>query len=259
MSIMEKFNLKDNVAIVTGGAQGLGKAMATALAQAGSHIVIADIDMKEAQRTANDLQKEGVIEAIAIQVDVTQPEQVEHMVNATMEKFNRIDVLFNNAGIAMHVKIEDMDFHDWSKIMDVNLHSVFLVSKAVGKIMIKQKRGSIINISSMSGIIVNTPQCQAAYNTSKAAVIMLTKSLAAEWAQHNIRVNTIAPGYIKTELTRPFFEGNSEMVKQWVDLTPMKRPGNPEELQGIALYLASDASSFATGGVFVIDGGYTSL
>src|SRR5258708_3428422 len=146
MSIMEKFNLKDNVAIVTGGAQGLGKAMATALAQAGSHIVIADIDMEEAQRTANDLQKEGVIEAIAIQVDVTQPEQVEHMVNATLEKFNRIDVLFNNAGIALHVKIEDMDFHDWSKIMDVNLHSVFLVSKAVGKIMIKQKRGSIINI-----------------------------------------------------------------------------------------------------------------
>ena len=125
--------------------------------------------------------------------------------------------------------------------------------------MIKQKRGSIINISSMSGIIVNTPQCQAAYNTSKAAVIMLTKSLAAEWAQHNIRINTIAPGYMKTELTRPFFEGNSDMVRQWAELTPMKRPGNPEELQGIALYLASDASSFATGGVFVIDGGYTSL
>jgi NAD(P)-dependent dehydrogenase (short-subunit alcohol dehydrogenase family) len=258
MSVMEKFNLKGNVAIVTGGARGLGKAMATALAQAGSNIVIPDIDLKEAQKTANELQKEG-IETLAIQVDVTQPEQVEHMVNVVMEKFNRIDVLFNNAGIVQHVKIEDMDLADWQKTMNVNLNSVFIVSKAVGKIMIQQKRGSIINISSMSGIIVNTPQCQAAYNTSKAAVIMLTKSLAAEWAQHNIRVNTIAPGYMKTELTRPFFEGNSAMVKQWAELTPMKRPGNPEELQGIALYLASDASSFATGGVFVIDGGYTSL
>jgi NAD(P)-dependent dehydrogenase (short-subunit alcohol dehydrogenase family) len=258
MSVMEKFNLKGNVAIVTGGARGLGKAMATALAQAGSNIVIADIDLKEAQKTANELQTEG-IEAIAIQVDVTQPEQVEHMVNVVTEKFNRIDVLFNNAGIVQHVKIEDMELADWQKTMNVNLNSVFIVSKAVGKIMIKQKRGSIINISSMSGIIVNTPQCQAAYNTSKAAVIMLTKSLAAEWAQHNIRVNTIAPGYMKTELTKPFFEGNSEMVRQWAELTPMKRPGIPEELQGIALYLASDASSFATGGVFVIDGGYTSL
>jgi NAD(P)-dependent dehydrogenase (short-subunit alcohol dehydrogenase family) len=258
MSIMEKFSLKANVSIVTGGARGLGKAMATALAQAGSHIVIADIDIQEAQRTANELQKEG-IEAMAIQVDVTQPEQVEQMVHTIMEKFHRIDVLFNNAGIVQHVPIEDMDFSDWQKTMNVNLNSVFIVSKAVGKVMIKQKRGSIINISSMSGIIVNTPQCQAAYNTSKAGVIMLTKSLAAEWAQHNIRVNTIAPGYMKTELTRPFFEGNSDMVKQWAALTPMKRPGTPDELQGIALYLASDASSFATGGVFVIDGGYTAL
>ena len=258
MSIMEKFNLKDNVAIVTGGARGLGKAMATALAQAGSNIVIVDIDLEEAQKTANDLQKEG-IEAIAIKVDVTQPKQIEQMVNTIIEKFGKIDVLFNNAGIALHIKIEDMDLHDWNKIMDININSVFLVSKAVGKIMIKQKRGSIINISSMSGIIVNTPQCQAAYNTSKAAVIMFTKSLAVEWAQHNIRVNTIAPGYMKTELTRPYFEGNSDMVKQWTDLTPMKRPGNPDELGGLAVYLASDASSFATGGVFVIDGGYTLL
>ena len=256
MSIMEKFALNGNVAIVTGGARGLGKAMANALAQAGSNLVIADIDLEEAQKTASELQKEGV-EAIALQADVTQPEQIEQMINVIVEKFGKIDVLINNAGIALHVKLEDMDFHDWSKIMDVNLNSVFLMCKAVGKIMIKQQKGSIINISSMSGIIVNTPQCQAAYNTSKAGVIMLTKSLAVEWAQHNIRVNTIAPGYMKTELTRPFFEGNSDMVKQWIDMTPMKRPGNPPELEGIAVYLASDASSFATGGVFVIDGGYS--
>lgn len=258
MNIMEKFQLKGNVAIVTGGARGLGKAMATALAQAGSHIVIADLDLDEAQKTAHELQNEGV-ETLAIQVDVTKPEQIEQMVNTIVAKFGRIDILFNNAGIAQHVKIEEMDVRDWLKIMDVNLNSVFFVSQAVGRVMIKQKRGSIINISSMSGLIVNTPQGQAAYNTSKAGVIMLTKSLAAEWAQHNIRVNTIAPGYMKTELTRPFFEGNSDMVKLWIDLTPMKRPGNPDELAGIALYLASDASSFTTGGVFVVDGGYTVL
>ena len=161
MSVMEKFNLKGNVAIVTGGARGLGKAMATALAQAGSNIVLVDIDIAEAQKTANELQQEG-IEAMAIQVDVTRPEQVDQMVNAVLEKFNRIDVLFNNAGIVQHVKIEDMDLSDWQKTMNVNLNSVFIVSKAVGKVMIKQKRGSIINISSMSGIIVNTPQSQAA-------------------------------------------------------------------------------------------------
>jgi NAD(P)-dependent dehydrogenase (short-subunit alcohol dehydrogenase family) len=131
------------------------------------------------------------------------------------------------------------------------------MSQAVGRIMIKQNRGSIINISSMSGIIVNTPQCQCAYNTSKAGVIMLTKSLAAEWAQYNIRVNAIAPGYMKTELTRPYFEGDSEMVKRWMDLSPMKRPGNPCELAGAALYLASSASSFVTGSVMTVDGGYT--
>lgn len=258
MNVMDKFQLQNAVAIVTGGARGLGKAMATALAQAGAHIVIADKDLAEAQTTAHDLQQEGR-EAIAIQVDVTQEAQIEQMVAQVMEKFGKIDVLVNNAGIALHVKLEDMEAQDWFNIMNVNLNSVFLMSKAVGRIMIQQQRGSIINISSMSGIIVNTPQCQAAYNTSKAGVIMLTKSLAVEWAQHHIRVNTIAPGYMKTELTRPFFEGNSTMVQQWLDTTPMKRPGTPDELAGIAVYLASDASSFATGGVFVIDGGYSAV
>ena len=143
--------------------------------------------------------------------------------------------------------------------MDVNLNAVFLASIGVGLVMIGQKKGSIINISSMSGLIVNVPLNQAAYNTSKAGVIMLTKSLAVEWAKYNIRVNTIAPGYMRTEMTRAGVEENGETVKTWIDLTPMKRLGTPEDLQGIALYLASDASSFATGGVFTIDGGYTAI
>ena len=258
MSIMDKFQLKGNVALVTGGARGLGKAMATAFAEANAHIVIADRNLEEAQKTANDLQKEGR-ETMAIQVDVTQPEQVEQMVHAIVEKFHKIDVLLNNAGIPMVVNIEDMEFSDWQRIMDVNLNGVFLVSQAVGRIMIQQRKGSIINISSMSGIIVNTPLNQAAYNTSKAGVIMFTKSLAVEWAKYNIRVNTITPGYMKTEMTRAVVEEDGETVREWIDLTPMKRLGTPDELQGIALYLASDASSFATGGVFTVDGGYTAL
>lgn len=256
MHVMEKFSLKGHVSIITGGAIGLGKAMATALAQAGSNIVIADLNLETAEQTAKELQQEG-IQAIAVRTDVTNEQDVDAMVEATLTRFGKIDVLFNNAGICMHIKAEEMSFDDWYKVINVNLNSVFLVSKAVGKVMIRQKKGSIVNISSMTGVLVPIPQCQVSYNASKAGVIMVTKSLAVEWAQHNIRVNTIAPGFMKTELTRPFFEGNSDMTKSWMELTPMGRPGIPDELGPLAVYLASDASSFATGGVFVIDGGYT--
>lgn len=189
--------------------------------------------------------------------DVTSPEDAQSVVVNVMERFGRIDVLINNAGIVKLVKAEDMDLQDWNTVINVNLNGVFIMSQAVGKVMIGHRKGSIINISSMSGLIVNIPQSQSAYNASKAGVIMLTKSLASEWARHNIRVNTIAPGYMKTDLTAPYFNENGEMVQRWMDLSPMGRPGNPDELGGIALYLASDASSFATGAVFVIDGGYT--
>ncbi len=256
MSVMDKFDLRGRCSIVTGAAMGLGKAMAEALAEAGSDIVIADINMEAAEATAAELSRIGT-RVTAMRCDVTNPDQAEQLSESVLETFGRIDVLINNAGIAKHVKIEDMKIEDWRTIMDVNLNSVFIMSQIVGRVMIRQKRGSIINIASMSGLIVNTPQCQCAYNVSKAGVIMLTKSLASEWAEHGIRVNSIAPGYMKTELTRPYFEGNGEMVQRWMDLSPMKRPGTPDELQGIALYLASDSSSFVTGAVFSIDGGYT--
>jgi len=256
MGVMDRFDLEGRCSIVTGAAMGLGKAMAEALAEAGSDIVIADINMEAAEATAAELSRIGT-RVTAMRCDVTNPDQAEQLVLSVLEAFGRIDVLVNNAGIAKHVKIEDMKIEDWRTIMDVNLNSVFIMSQIVGRVMIRQKKGSIINIASMSGLIVNTPQCQCAYNVSKAGVIMLTKSLASEWAEHGIRVNSIAPGYMKTELTRPYFEGNGEMVQRWMDLSPMKRPGTPDELQGIALYLASDSSSFVTGAVFSIDGGYT--
>jgi len=256
MGVMDRFDLEGRCSIVTGAAMGLGKAMAEALAEAGSDIVIADINMEAAEATAAELSRIGT-RVTAMRCDVTNPDQAEQLSESVLETFGRIDVLINNAGIAKHVKIEDMKIEDWRTIMDVNLNSVFIMSQVVGRVMIRQKKGSIINIASMSGLIVNTPQCQCAYNVSKAGVIMLTKSLASEWAEHGIRVNSIAPGYMKTELTRPYFEGNGEMVQRWMDLSPMKRPGTPDELQGIALYLASDSSSFVTGAVFSIDGGYT--
>jgi NAD(P)-dependent dehydrogenase (short-subunit alcohol dehydrogenase family) len=256
MSVMDRFSLKGKVSVVTGAATGLGKTMAAALAQAGSDIVIADVNVAQAEKTAGEIKKENT-EVLVVGMDVTREDDVFHMVETVTGKFGRIDVLINNAGIAVQEKAEDMSLEVWRKVTGVNLDGVFLVSREVGKVMIRQKAGSIINISSMSGIISNTPQCQCSYNASKAGVIMLTKSLAGEWAKHNIKVNTIAPGYMKTKLTKRFFEEGGDIIKKWMGMSPMGRPGEPHELEGIAVYLASDASSFATGGVFVIDGGYT--
>ena len=256
MDVLKKFRLDNYNSIITGAAMGLGKAMAQALAEAGSNIIIADINMDAAEKTAAEIKEKGV-NVVAIHVDVTNVDDCNRLAYEAEEAFGRIDVLINNAGICIHEKAENMDMKDWYRIIDINLNGVFIMSQTIGRVMIKQKKGNIINISSMSGIIVNTPQCQCAYNTSKAGVIMLTKSLASEWAVHNIRVNTIAPGYMKTELTKPYFESGGDMVNKWMEFSPMRRPGNPEELEGIALYLASEASSFATGGVFTIDGGYT--
>jgi NAD(P)-dependent dehydrogenase (short-subunit alcohol dehydrogenase family) len=257
MSIADMFSLEGYCAMVTGAARGLGQAMATALAQAGASIVIADVDTAAGEAAAEALAATGA-SAISVTTDVTKPADAAALVDTAMARFGRIDVLINNAGIASWVKAEDMEYGDWRRVIDTNLSSVFVMSQAVGRQMIEQKRGSIINISSMSGLIVNTPQEQCAYNASKGGVIMLTKSLASEWAKHHVRVNTIAPGYMKTELLRDYFADSANpTVKRWMDMSPMGRPGRPEELGGIAVYLASEASSFVTGGVFVIDGGYT--
>lgn len=258
-NILEQFKLDGKVAIVTGGAMGLGKAMATALAQAGANIVIADINEAVANDTAQEISETESVEAIALKVDVTNPDAVNQMVEEVTKQFNKIDILVNNAGMTINAKAEEMSFEDWNKVINLNLNGIFLVAQSVGRVMIKQGYGSIINTSSMSGLIANKPQEQCSYNASKAGVIMLTKSLAMEWSKYNIKVNTIAPGYMKTELTKPFFDQGGAMIEDWMGLTPMGRPGTPNELGGIVVYLASDASSFAQGSVFTIDGGYTAL
>ena len=259
MNILEQFRLDDKVAIVTGGAMGLGQAMATALAQAGANIVIADIQEDVAAATATTIRETEGVKATSLKVDVTNPDDVQKMVDDVVDEFGKIDILINNAGMTINAKAEEMTYEQWNKVINSNLNGVFLVAQAVGRQMIEQGYGNIINTSSMSGIIANKPQEQCSYNASKAGVIMLTKSLAMEWSKYNIKVNTIAPGYMKTELTKPFFEQGGAMIDDWMGFTPMGRPGLPEELGGIVVYLASDASSFAQGSVFTIDGGYTAL
>ncbi|HHV62719.1 MAG TPA: glucose 1-dehydrogenase [Firmicutes bacterium] len=256
MSVMDSFKLTDRVAIVTGAAQGLGEAMAQALAEAGADIVIADINEDLARSTAQRLSNVTGRQCIAIRTDVTDEPDVDAMVKATLDRFGKIDILVNNAGIVKHIPAEEMSLKDWDDVINLNLTAVFLCSQRVGRHMIQRKRGCIINISSMSGLIVNNPQPQVSYNASKAGVIMITRSLAAEWAKYGIRVNAIAPGYMETAMTRELLK--TEMaIKNWIGMTPMNRPGQPSELGGAVVYLASDASSFTTGHILVVDGGYT--
>lgn len=255
MNVLSMFDLKGEKAIVTGGGQGLGREMALALAEAGADVAVVQRRVEVAEQTAEEIRKLGR-DSLAMKVDTSKAEDVKNMVTAAKDRFGKIDILINNAGIAHHVSAEELSEEDWDRMIDIDLKGVFLGSQMVGREMIKQRKGSIINIASMSGFIVNRPQPQAHYNTAKAGIVMLTKSLAMEWAKYNIRVNAIAPGYIRTPLLAQNL-GPGKIGEEWVKLTPMGRLGEPFELKGLALFLASKASSFVTGTTIVIDGGYT--
>ncbi|MGD8237151.1 MAG: SDR family oxidoreductase [Armatimonadota bacterium] len=254
MGVMDKFSLDGRVAIVTGAAQGLGRAMAEALAEAGASIAIPDINGDGAQQAADEIAELGV-DTLAITCDVTNREQVSAMVAEVHEKLGGPDILVNNAGIVRWAPAEEMSWDDWHEVIRVNLDGVFLCAQAAAKPMLAQGNGSIINIASMSGFIINHPQCQTSYNASKAGVVHLTKSLAVEWATRGVRVNAMAPGYMDGPMAGPFFE-QPEYYDNWIGRTPMGRPGQPEELGPAVVFLASDASSFMTGHTLVIDGGY---
>ncbi|ARK32483.1 SDR family NAD(P)-dependent oxidoreductase [Halalkalibacter krulwichiae] len=249
------FDLSGKTAIITGASRGLGREMANALAQQGANIVAADLNLNDVEQAAGELKQEHNVEALAVQVDVTNEDEVEKLIESTVERFGKIDIVINNAGICQKIKAEEMSLKDWNKTMEVNVNGVFLVSKLAGVKMMETGGGSIINIASMSSFIANT-EAQCAYNTSKAAVAMMTKCLANEWVSHNIRVNAIAPGYMETDMAKPLFAEGGEL-RHVLDYIPMKRLGKPFELGGLAIYLASEASSYATGSVFVVDGGYT--
>jgi NAD(P)-dependent dehydrogenase (short-subunit alcohol dehydrogenase family) len=252
--ILDKFSLKNQVGIVTGGGQGLGKAFCLAYAEAGADIVVADINPETGPKTVEEVQAKGR-RAIFVETDVRKRESIQAMVGKTIAEFGKIDFLMNDAGIVKWSEAENVSEEDWMTVMDVNLNGLFYCCQEVGKQMIKQGGGRIINIASMSGLIVNRPQCQASYNASKAAVIHLTKSLATEWAQYNIRVNSISPGYMEGPLAAPLMK-DPNYGPVWMDCIPMRRPGKPEELCPVAILLASEASSYMTGANVVIDGGY---
>lgn len=258
MGILEKMRLDHKKIFVTGGARGIGKSVATAFAEAGADLAIVDLDLQEAEKTAAELVENHGVHAIAIQTDVTNQEDVNAMIDRFLEEFGRLDVAFCNAGICLNVPAEEMTLDQWRKVIDINLTGVFLTAQAAGKVMLKQGGGSIINTASMSAHIVNVPQPQCSYNASKAGVIQLTKSLAVEWAKRNVRVNSISPGYIGTELTlnSPSLQ---PLIAQWNDMAPLGRLGKTEELQAICVYLAGDTSTFTTGSDFVIDGAFTAI
>jgi len=230
--------------------------MALALADFGANVIIADIIINQAEYVAKEIIKKD-IRSLAIKVDVTKPKEVQKMVFQVMKHFGRIDILINNAGINIIAPAENFAVKDWEKVLDINLKGVFLCSQVVGKVMIKQKKGKIINIASIHGLVGSTHNA-VAYNSSKAGVINLTRALAIEWGKYNINVNAIAPGIIETDLTRKRLE-NKKYYKCWIDRTPLGRIGKPEDLIGALIYLSSEASDWLTGHTIVVDGGYTAL
>jgi NAD(P)-dependent dehydrogenase (short-subunit alcohol dehydrogenase family) len=229
--------------------------MAQALAEAGAHVAIPDINGDGARQAAEEIAQLGV-RTLAMECDVRVAEQVRAAVDKVHEELGGPDILVNNAGITRWAPCEEMSWEDWNDVVQINLTGVFLFSQACARYMLAAGRGSIINIASMSAFIVNHPQPQVSYNATKAGVVHLTKSLACEWAQRGIRVNAIAPGYMNTPMAAPYF-AEKKYYDNWIARTPMGRAGEPEELGGAVVYLASDASSFMTGHTLVIDGGFT--
>ncbi len=253
---LDRFNLKGRVAVVTDGGQGIGLACVEALSEAGAHVYIADRNSKAAAEAQATMKAIGYATDV-IDMDVRNSAEVEAAAVRVMAEKGRIDILVCNAGIARsEVAAEDATDERWLDVVDVNLNGVFWCCRAFGRPMLAAGRGSIVNVGSMSGIIVNKPQPQACYNASKAAVHHLTKSLAAEWGARGVRVNAVAPTYINTPLTA-LAKTNKAMFDAWIEGTPMARMGEPDEVAAVVLFLASDAASLMTGSIVLADGGYT--
>jgi NAD(P)-dependent dehydrogenase (short-subunit alcohol dehydrogenase family) len=253
---LERFRLTGRVAFVTGGAQGIGLCVAEALAEAGARVTIGDRDAGALDAARTLLASRGY-KTDAVVIDVTRSADVDSVAADMVARHGRVDILVNNAGIARsEIAAEGMEDERWLNVIDVNLNGSFWCARAFGRHMLAQGSGSIVNVGSMSGFIVNRPQGQAHYNASKAAVHHLTRSLAAEWAPRGVRVNAVAPTYIATPLNA-FADTQGEMYQRWIDGTPQGRLGDPEEVASVVLFLASDAASLMTGSIVLADGGYS--
>ena len=254
MNYLNKFKLDNKISLVTGGAGGIGSEICKSLLDAGSKVIIADIDSKKSKKLLKKIKNKNIE---YYKLDSTSEKNIKSLSRFILKKYKRLDVLVNCVGICFNKEAEKVKKKEWDKVINININSMFYVCKEFGKIFIKQKKGTIVNIGSNSGLIVDKPQPQASYNASKAAVHQLTKSLACEWSKYNIRVNAIAPGYVATEMTL-LGRKKPHWFKYWIEMTPMKRLAEPSEIASVVLFLASESSSYCTGSIISVDGGYTS-
>jgi NAD(P)-dependent dehydrogenase (short-subunit alcohol dehydrogenase family) len=254
---LEKFLLQGKKAVITGAAGGIGSVITKGFMELGVDVAILDKNTKALEKLKKKCKFDFSDKILIVPVDVLDMSSINEGVKSIIEHYHRIDFLVNCHGIGQWSPAIEISIEEWDHMIDTNLKGVFLMCQAVGKYMIKQKYGKIVNIASMSGLVVNKPQSQAHYNTSKAAVIMLTKSLAVEWAKYNINVNCISPGYTLTPLVHKLLNTNPGFAKQWKTLIPKKRFASPEDIVGSVLFLVSNAADYITGHNLVVDGGYT--
>lgn len=253
MHVKELFNLTGKTAIVTGGGRGLGEQIATGLAEAGANVVLCSRKVEACQEVAQELERLDV-KTLALKCDITNPEDVRSVVQQTIQQFGKIDILVNNSGATWGAPAVEMPLEAWQKVIDVNVTGTFLMSQAVGKEMIKQKSGKIINISSVAGLGGTDPKLMdtVGYNTSKGAVNTLTKDLAVKWGPYNINVNAIAPGFFPTKMSKVLIDRGGD---SFLEGTPLRRFGTDLDLKGVALFLASKAADYVTGEIIIVDGG----